>query len=245
MVWPLKHKSPAADAPMTVGEAVPMADSVELEGSPVVGKAAVPPSADRGGEFEQPFLAEQVIEPPIMPVNVAVLIEGMEARLLAAFDQKLTNDHHKEAQIDRLHDELQSYKADLVAKAIRPMTSALIKVHMDAVRTIESLSEYDPSALTVDRIAALIGSFRDELETVLGEQDIEVFRSVAGSRFDPKRHNPVKTVVAPSADFSGTILQSFGPGFEKMGAVVERERVSVYSTPQLSTEITPPKLETE
>jgi hypothetical protein len=163
------------------------------------------------------------------PAQLPALIAGLEVRLMAAFDQKLATDSYKEKQIDRLHEELQSYKADLVAKAIRPMTSALIKVHAGAVRAMEVLSKQDPSKLTVERISSLFDSFRDEVETALTDQDIRAFQTASGNRFDPRRHVPIKTVPAPSPELVGIIVRSLGSGFEQAGVIIEREYTEVYS----------------
>jgi len=160
--------------------------------------------------------------------ELLALFASFETRLIAAFDQKLAVDSHKEKQIDRLHEELQAYKADLVAKAIRPMTSALIKVHAGAVRTTEALSKLDPSKLTIERVSSLFDSFRDEVETALNNQDIRAFRTAPGSRFDPKRQVPIKTVPAPSPELVGTIVRSLGSGFEQAGTVIDRENTEVY-----------------
>jgi hypothetical protein len=59
---------------------------------------------------------------------------GVEARLTEVFERKLAFDGFKEKQIDRLHEELQSYKGDLLRKATRPLLSALIKLHGDVIR---------------------------------------------------------------------------------------------------------------
>jgi len=49
--------------------------------------------------------------------------------LLDAFNQKLAFDNFKEKQIDRLHEELQAYKSDLLLKATQPLIAAMIKLH--------------------------------------------------------------------------------------------------------------------
>lgn len=46
--------------------------------------------------------------------GLSELLSNMERRLLDAFNQKLAFDNFKEKQIDRLHEELQAYKADLL-----------------------------------------------------------------------------------------------------------------------------------
>ena len=60
---------------------------------------------------------------------MSALLSNLEARLLDAFNQKLAFDTFKEKQIDRLHEELQGYKSDLLLKATQPLIAAIIKLH--------------------------------------------------------------------------------------------------------------------
>lgn len=176
---------------------------------------------------ELPAVAEPLVEEQERPVDLPRLLAGLESRLLAAFDEKLAIDSHKDKQIDRLHDELQAYKSDLVAKAIRPMVSTLIQVHADAVRLVDTIPNQDADKLTAERIAALFDSFRLDIETALIDQGIRPFREPGGARFDPRRQSAASTVKA-SAELVGAVSHSLGWGFEQQGEVVEREPVAVF-----------------
>ena len=54
--------------------------------------------------------------------------------MLDAFDQKLAFDNFKEKQIDRLHEEMQGYKNDLLLKAARPLILLNHKIEGDSRR---------------------------------------------------------------------------------------------------------------
>jgi molecular chaperone GrpE (heat shock protein) len=191
--------------------------------APVDAHSAAEPEA----ATELPTVAEPLTGEPEAPADLPRLLAEIESRLLSAFEEKLAIDSHKDKQIDRLHDELQAYKSDLVAKAIRPMVSTLIQVHADAVRLVDTISKQEPDKLTAERIAALFDSFRLDIETALIDQGIRPFREPDGARFDPRRQSAASTVKAP-AELVGAVSHSLGWGFEQQGEVVEREPVAVF-----------------
>jgi hypothetical protein len=87
------------------------------------------------------------------------LLSHLEARLLDAFNQ-LAFDNFKEKQIDRLHEELQGYKSDLLLKAAQPLIAAMIKLRADAGRLIIGISQEDPTKLTAERIIGFFDNSR-------------------------------------------------------------------------------------
>ena len=106
----------------------------------------------------------------ISRADLCALLSHLEARLLDAFNQKLAFDNFKEKQIDRLHEELQGYKSDLLLKAAQPLIAAMIKLHADAGRLIIGISQEDPTKLTAERIIGFFDNFRDEIADLLAER---------------------------------------------------------------------------
>jgi hypothetical protein len=92
--------------------------------------------------------------------DLSALLSNLEARLLDAFNQKLAFDNFKEKQIDRLHEELQGYKSDLLLKAAQPLIAAMIKLRADAGRLIIGISQEDPTKLTAERIIGFFDNSR-------------------------------------------------------------------------------------
>jgi len=168
------------------------------------------------------------LDDPSTKPGVSVLIASLEARLLAAFEQRFAVDAFKEKQIDRLHDELQGHRAGLVATATRPMVSALIRLHGNAARVKEAIPQQDQSKLTPEMVCKLFGGFQNELEAVLEDQGVLPFREEAGARFNPRRQLAVKTLATASPDLVGFVVESLRPGFLQNDLVVEREAVTVY-----------------
>ena len=113
---------------------------------------------------------------PNSQADLSALLSNLEARLLDAFNQKLAFDTFKEKQIDRLHEELQGYKSDLLLKAAQPLIAAMIKLHADVGRLISGISREDPTKLTVERIIGFFDSFRDEIADLLAARGVEMFQ---------------------------------------------------------------------
>jgi molecular chaperone GrpE len=161
--------------------------------------------------------------------DLSALLLNLEARLLDAFNQKLAFDNFKEKQIDRLHEELQSYKSDLLLKAAQPLITAMIKLHADAGRLIVGISREDPTKLTVERIIGFFDSFRDEIADRLAARGVEIFHSAVDDRFDARRQSSVGTVETSNLELAGRIAETVQPGFEQGCTVLSKEKVRIYS----------------
>jgi molecular chaperone GrpE (heat shock protein) len=166
--------------------------------------------------------------PALTPTDLSSVLLGLEARLLEVFERKIAFDAVKEKQIDRLHDELQLYKSDLLQKATRPLLSVLIKLHGDVIRLITGIKQQDPAKLTVERVVDLFESFRDEIEDLLSDQGIHAFRDTADDRFDVRRQSSVGTEETSDEGKVGRIADRIRPGFEQGATLIEKERVKVY-----------------
>jgi hypothetical protein len=166
---------------------------------------------------------------PKSQADLASLLSKMEARLLEAFDQKLAFDNFKEKQIDRLHEELQGYKTDLLLKAAQPLIAAMIKLHADVSRLIGGISREDPTKLTVERIIGFFDSFRDEIVDHLAARGVEMFHTAAEDRFDARRQSPVGTVETSRSELVGLVAESAQPGFEQGSTVLSKEKIKIYS----------------
>jgi hypothetical protein len=137
--------------------------------------------------------------------DLAALLSNLEARLLDAFNEKLAFDNFKEKQIDRLHEELQGYKSDLLLKAAQPLTNAMIKLYADVARVISGLSREDPTKLTVDRVVGLFDSLRVEIADLLAARGVEMFHAAVDDRFDARRQSSVGSVETSSSERVGRI----------------------------------------
>jgi len=166
---------------------------------------------------------------PKSQADLSAQLSNLEARLLDAFNQKLAFDTFKEKQIDRLHEELQGYKSDLLLKAAQPLIAAIIKLHSDVGRLISGISREDPTKLTVEQIIGFFDSFRDEIVDLLAARGVEMFQTAGGDRFDARRQSSVGTVETLNSELAGRVAETAQPGFEQGATVLSKEKVKIYS----------------
>jgi molecular chaperone GrpE (heat shock protein) len=159
--------------------------------------------------------------------SLTTILAAMEERILEAFERKLAFDSGKEKQIERLHAELQGYKGDLVAKAIRPIFQSLIRLHDDVGKMLEALTQEDPARLTPARLVGLLKDFQEDVELALQDNGVTAFRTT-GDDFDPRRQRVLRTVHTMEPPEVGRLAERLRPGFETDQTLLEKERVAVY-----------------
>ncbi len=174
--------------------------------------------------------AGEADSPPVRFADLSAKVSNLEARLLDAFNDKLAFDAFKEKQIDRLHEEIQGYKGDLLRKAEQPLIAAMIKLHADVGRLINGISVEDPTKLTVERIVGLFDGLRDEITDLLAGQGVERFHASGDDdHFDARRQSSVGTVETSNAELVGRIAEIVQPGFEQGSTLLSKEKVKIYS----------------
>ena len=208
---------------VTSGETAESAASIEsasdeIKASPPDGQSADEPPRDE----PTPALDEEFV----LCRMEKKMEEGVE-RILAAFERKLAYDKHKEGQIDSLHSELQEHRRDIVAKTVRPLVTGMIQLHDDIGRTVEALQSKPLGEITVERLFRVVEDFQDDIEIVLAQNGVDVFREL-GTSFEPRRQRALKTVPTLEPEQVGQVIRSLRPGFERHDEILQKERVEVY-----------------
>ena len=156
------------------------------------------------------------------------LVNGF-SEVLEAFERRLAYDEHKERQIDRLHSELQEYKADLLAKALRPIFSALIRLHDDIDKMIGGLKMRPPEEVTVERMFKVVQDFHEDIEILLRDHGVEAYQDYElGDEFNGRRQQAAGLVATDDAERQGRIAERLRPGFQYGQTVLQKERVKVF-----------------
>ncbi|MGA2127129.1 MAG: hypothetical protein ABSG76_13355 [Xanthobacteraceae bacterium] len=219
---------------MNLGQPDPTSPAGAESGSPVDPPAECPAQPEGGGNPESsagaPSHAPDQIPVEAIPpeTDVVALLTHMERRIIDSVERQLAADAFRERQVDRLHAELQGYKSDLLAKAARPVIAALIKLHGDVTRLRGALGGQNPDKLTVEKVAGLFDSFRDEIEDLLRGLGVSGYRDEADDRFDPKRQSAAGVVETTDHGLVGRVAERLRSGFEQGNAVIEKERVKVF-----------------
>jgi molecular chaperone GrpE len=155
------------------------------------------------------------------------VVEAGLARIESALESRHALDRFREAQVDRLHAELQDHRNDLVGKAVHPVFQSMIRLHDDFGKVLDALGKEEPGALTVDRVVGLLRGFRDDVELALDQHGVTTFRSLT-EEFDPRRQTVVRKIETEKPDAVGRVADSVNPGFESADAVLKKERVAVF-----------------
>jgi len=159
-------------------------------------------------------------------IIVKAVNAGVE-RILTAFEAKLAYDASKQLQIDRLHEELQQHRGDVVARAARPLVHGMIRLHDDIGKLLSALRAKSADELSPERFFSLLEGLQEDVEIVLGQNGVTSYREPAGP-FDPRRQRVLKKVGSSEEALAGTVAESIRPGFEQGADILEKERVTTY-----------------
>ncbi|MEO6811101.1 MAG: nucleotide exchange factor GrpE [Isosphaeraceae bacterium] len=224
-------ETPTPDDPPTEGF-----EDVEAGPSEAVEVAYVMPAAVEFAvaTVDEPVAALPAFDAPngvdLTPVLDAVqgLGEAFGRRLdslQSAFDREVRAEATREKIVDRLHDELQEYKQDLLLKVLRPVFIDLIQLHDDIGKMIDSQGGAEGD---LARLLGLMRGIQQGIEDVLYRQGVEPFTE-DGSTFDPRRQRAIETVPTDDPGLAKTVAARRRPGFQVDGRVIRPELVSVHA----------------
>jgi len=151
-----------------------------------------------------------------------------------SFEEKLAFDRFKEGQITRLHEELQSYKSDLIGRLQQPFIRGLVRLHDDLGKTVAALTRRPSEEQTPQRFFNALDGFAEDLELLLGQHGIEGFEN-PGESFDPRRQTALRTEPTRDPAKVGTVAGRLRPGFEQGEKLLQKERVAVYALDAVPT----------
>ena len=176
----------------------------------------VEPSGDLGGILKS--LGENLEQ-----------IKNAQTALARDFATKLKYDATKQGQIDKLYQENQRYRDDVIEKFKQQVVLAVIEQIDDAEKQI---SHFDKQEETEKNYAKLLNCFRDVTvsfqDMLLERFDVSAFQCEPGTPFDPKRQRALRTSDTSEASQNKTVAATLRPGYEKNdGTVVRPEMVEV------------------
>ena len=149
--------------------------------------------------------------------------DRIELSISSALDQRNT--------IERLHEQLQEYRAGLIEKSIGPIVLGMIRVddHIgDRLGVLEAQNEGSGAGSGVG-VASELERIRQEIRDVLKLYGIVVYINES-DRFDPRNQIAVEMIPAPGPADVGLIVARRRSGFhyENDLKVMRPEQVSVY-----------------
>lgn len=160
--------------------------------------------------------------------RVEAQVSAESEKILQAFGDKLAFDGFKEAQVARLHAELQQHREGMLERATRPLLNAVIRVHDDLGKVVASLRARPPEEITPERAFRALDGFRDDLELLLAQHGVEPFDPV-DDVFDPRLHTALRTVYTDDPGRAGRIAERLRPGFSHGEGLLQKARVAVFT----------------
>ncbi|WP_149263631.1 nucleotide exchange factor GrpE [Actinomadura sp. K4S16] len=150
------------------------------------------------------------------------------AGLAARLDREHERAAHREAVIDRLHEENQRLRRGELQAMLEPVRAALYRLHDQARRESDRLRAPDlAEAPDPRRTAALLAAVADEVADALARLGVERFTVEPGAPYDASRHRPVAVTPVDDPVADGTVTAVQSDGFEQSGKVLRKAAVSV------------------
>jgi molecular chaperone GrpE (heat shock protein) len=163
-------------------------------------------------------------------VDYQLQFDAIKAQLAALqneFAGKLKYDAHKDEIIDKLHQELQEYKQDIVKKHILSIVLDVVKVADDIRKWITYFRSLDVSQRDPVKLFRYLEAIPSDLEDIFYWQGVKPYTNKEGL-FDPARQRTIKKVFTGDISKDKTIAKSLRPGYEWEGKVIRQEMVAVY-----------------
>ncbi|MCW2917378.1 MAG: hypothetical protein JWN52_5446 [Actinomycetia bacterium] len=164
------------------------------------------------------------------PVNDPVAatlseVQSALAGLISVVEREHERAAHREAIIDRLHEDNQLLRRGELQALHEPVRNALYRLH-DMVRR-ESERWAAPEPPDPAHAAPLLSAVADEIAEALARTGVERFTVKPGDPFDPARHRPVGSEPVTDPGLDGTVVSVLTDGFEKGEQVMRRSEVKV------------------
>jgi molecular chaperone GrpE (heat shock protein) len=147
------------------------------------------------------------------------------AALTEAVDRETERAAHREAIIDRLHEDNQLLRRGELEAMYEPVRSTLYRLH-DMVKR-ESEHWAAPQPPDPAHIAPLLSAVADEIAEALARSGVERFTVRPGDLYDASRHRPVAAEPVDTPKLDGTVVRARTDGFSRCDRVVRRADVVV------------------
>ncbi|WP_233510913.1 nucleotide exchange factor GrpE [Actinomadura craniellae] len=152
-------------------------------------------------------------------------IRAALAALTATVERDNERAAHREAIIDRLHEEVQALRRGELQVMYEPVRSALFRLH-DMLRR-EATRWNGPERPDPALVAPLLAAVTDEIAEALARTGIDRFEVTEGDHYDATRHRPVSTRPVTDPACHDTVLTAGSDGFERGGQVVRKAEVVI------------------
>lgn len=144
------------------------------------------------------------------------------------FNTKLKYDKHREEIINKLHDENQKYKSDLLKKTQLPIFNDLIMFLDDFKKMMSNYQDKPQEEVDVARLLKDISDIPEDIEYILSRYGVVAHTAVPLDDFNPKLHKAVKRTKTPEQDKDGKIDKVIKTGYDADDNKIRFSEVHVY-----------------
>jgi len=139
---------------------------------------------------------------------------------------------HREAVIDRLHEENQQLRRGLGRTVLEPVVVDLLRFYDTLCREAARLHREEAG----DRTARLVQSLVDDVELVLDRCGLEIFTAAPGEPFEVGRHVAAEVVHTDRPDSDNTVAEVLAVGVQERdtGRVRRPLRARFYRLEQIA-----------
>ena len=155
------------------------------------------------------------------------LLQRQLGELKDEFIGKLKYDAHKDKIIDKLHQELQEYKQDIVKKHILSIVLDVVKVADDIRKWLTYFRSLDVSQRDPVKLFRYLEAIPSDLEDIFYWQGVRPYSSKDGI-FNPAKQRAIKKIPTDDSAKDKTIAKSLRPGYEWEDKIIRQEMVAVY-----------------
>ena len=173
-------------------------------------------------------------DPPIAAAaeqpDYSELVGRIVAEITGVLQARAGADQFRERQVERLQEELQSYRNENQRRAVLPVFSALVRLHSESVRAVYDYRARPAESIDSARLLTLLDEFREDLEHILQDNGVQVFvDQELGESFNPRKQQIVGREPTTNPSLHSTIASRVRPGFEFGGALLKKEAVRVFA----------------
>jgi molecular chaperone GrpE (heat shock protein) len=154
-------------------------------------------------------------------------IEQEMARIRSEFESKLKYDAHKNAIIDKLHQDLQEYKGDFLKKYVQSIIMDIVQIIDNIRKLVAHYEEQGTDEADPRKLLDIIKGIPSDLEDLFFRQGVKPY-VCGGNEFDPSRQRVLKTLTTDDKQKDKTVAESLRPGYEWEGQVIRPEMVTAY-----------------
>ncbi|KOR29011.1 hypothetical protein TI04_09625 [Achromatium sp. WMS2] len=118
--------------------------------------------------------------------NIEKALQAGMKHILDAFTTKIAYDAFKQQQIDRLHEELQQHRGNLIARTMRPLVHGVIHLHDTIGKLIIHLEKVQDQQQK--DFCAILQGIQEDVEILLSHNGVKAYREGnTNAAFDPRR----------------------------------------------------------